>query len=142
MNIKNNLHVSKVDSERASKTCGNYYYLVTSHGASYKAFNKKESFELWMNERKLSLVKQLPTSKDEFGYSAINGEYKRKLHMSCDDFYALKPKAIHDTRTLDNADYVRCFITEENGEVVENILNCNIKEREVFDRESSLALFG
>lgn len=136
------MHVSKVNEDRAATTCGNYFYLITTRGMAHTAFHRKEAFEQWLHERKLTLTNELPTGKRERGSSSIIGEYTRKLHMSYDAFYALASTALHNTKTLDNGDYVRCFITEEDGKIIENVLNCNLKFREVFPYAECKLIYG
>jgi len=111
------------------KTCG-YWYCVMSEGMSWTAFATVEGLNRWLDERGLTLSEPLPPAKTH-QYQGIIGEYIEASHMSYDEFYALKGTR---TKVLSNAAYTMGIITtDEQGIKVVNYLNCNCKDRTVYE---------
>lgn len=128
-----NLSLSCLTPEQHAQTCG-YWYCVQTDCMAWTAFATVEGLNRWLDERGLSLSEPLPPAKTH-QWQPIIGEYIENSHMSYDEFYALKGPR---TKVLSNANYTMGIITtDENGIKVVNYLNCNCKDRTVYEYFSS-----
>jgi hypothetical protein len=132
------LHLVTLDPEGHEKTC-DYWYLVQTSCFAHTAFNRRESLIQWLQERGLSLTKELP-QHGTFSVQDITGSYRRQMHTSYDEFYALQGAR---TRTLSNGDWTLAIITTDgDGLKTVHTLNPNCHDRQVFDYRESRALHG
>lgn len=105
-----------------------YWYLITSHSASHKAFRTREGLMGWLHERWLNVA--VPEEKGVFASFEIKGSYKKSYVMSVAD---LNSKEGVLGITLDNGDYTDCVFVNEDGIIVEYLCNPNVKDRHVWD---------
>jgi len=124
-----NLSLACLTPEQHAQTCG-YWYCVQTDCMSWTAFATVEGLNRWLEERGLTLSEPLPPAKTH-QWQTIIGEYIEASHMSYDEFYALEGKR---TKVLSNAAYTMGIITtNEEGLKVVNFLNCNCKDRTVYE---------
>jgi hypothetical protein len=132
-----NLQVTSLNPEQHERTCG-YWYTVTTGAMAHTAFATRAGLDRWMEERGLSLERELP-EKGEWGSSRIVGEYREASYLhDADDFHALRP--IIATPELSNGDYTLGLITEEDGIRTVHYLNPNVRTRLVYDYTRTRAL--
>jgi hypothetical protein len=132
------LRVSSITQEHHDRTCG-YWYLVSAGAMAHTAFADRDHLIQWMENRGLSLLGELAMA-GTYSTVGIEGTYRRTAHLSYDEFYSLDGKRI---RILDNADYTLGVITEdEDGIANIHHLNCNLRDRMVFDYTASRKLIG
>ena len=136
-----NLSVVSLTKERHLKTCG-YWFLVQSNIYAHTAFAKKEHLLQWLSDRGLTLQGELADA-GTFSMVDVEGEYCKTSHMSYDAFYAIPERGSKRVRTLDNGQYTEAIITS-NADGIANVnhLNCNLRDRQVYDYAESRAIFG
>lgn len=132
------LRVTSLIAEQHRKTCG-YWYLVTAMNRSHTAFAKRDHLLQWLQDRGLWLTGELAPS-GEFSVVTVDGVYRRTSHVSYDEFYSLDGRRV---RVLDNADYTLGIIVDDaDGVANVHLLNCNLRDRLVFDYQASRILCG
>jgi len=136
----NNLRLTQPTAEYSMRTCGPYWYLVTTNGISHVAFTRRESLLKWLDERSLQLSADL-VDEGEFSTQEIVGTYSDVMHMSHRALYDI-PEPILETRTLSNGKYTRAYIIDGPCGREVHFLNSNVKNRMEFDYQESRALFG
>lgn len=139
MKSHSNLTLIQPTPEYASKTCGPYWYLIHENGMSFTAFSRREALILWMDERGLTLSRELAPS-GTYDVQRINGEFFESMHSSYDEFYSLHD-AIKASRIMSNGDYTTAIITEAEGIRCVNYLNPNCRHRPQFDYAETRAIY-
>lgn len=132
------LRVTSLTAEQHKNTCG-YWYVVTSASTPHTAFADRDHLIKWMESLGLSLLGELSMAGTQSTVD-IHGTYLRTSHLSYDAFYSLDGKRV---RVCDNSDYTLGIITEDDNGISElHHLNCNLRDRLVFDYSASRALVG
>jgi len=91
----------------------------------------------WLDNYNLSVEKEIP-QEGTFVSMKIEGAYQRATYLDPAEFFALDGS---QTRILDNAEYTMGIITEgEDGVRVVNVLNCNFRNRPIYDYPESRRL--
>lgn len=124
--------------ERASQTCGPYYYTILKNGTSWRAYTCKRTLEQFLALSGLVVSKPLPAQGTWFCQSLV-GDFSEKMHMSYDEFYGLE--AVEETKTLSNGEWTLGRVTAAaDGARCEHTLNPNCRHRPVFPyQECSVA---
>lgn len=132
------LDVISLTKEQHAQTCG-YWYLVQTACRAHTAFHSREHLLTWLEDRGLVLTGE-PAMAPEHSVVTAEGRYRRTSHMSYDAFFSLPGKRV---RLLDNGDYTLGIITyDEDGVATEHHLNCNMRDRPIFEYEASRQAVG
>jgi hypothetical protein len=102
-----------------------YRYLVTNGATAHTAYETKEGFLRYLEERGLTLDEELPEDSTKTHGRAIIGAYYDHMHMDYNDFYGLHRDAVVTTKTLSNGDWTLAFITSYDGVRTVHSLNPN-----------------
>lgn len=129
-----NLSLCCLSPEQNARTC-NYWYTVTTDAMAHTAFNTEAGLRKWMDERGLSVEGDLP-ERGEWAVFKIEGSYYNNMMndlVAFEDIRDLDDTAVQ-TKVMSNAEFTLGLLTKgEEGRVVVNYLNVNVKERQVFD---------
>lgn len=124
----NNLHLCSLTPEQHQRTC-NYWYTVTIGTMAYTAFETERGLYRWMRERGIELTEPLP-ARGTFSYQQLAGAFVSNMMMDANAFEELKGEY---TKVLSNGEYTLGILTkDEDGHVVVNYLNPNVKTRQVW----------
>ena len=133
-----NLHLNILDADAHGRTCGYWYTVTDGGGMAHTAFATKAGLQRWLKERGLK-VEDLP-DPGKRAHRPIVGTYSTKDHCDLTAFFDLSGLR---TRTLSNAEWTLAIITKEHDNTrTVHTLNCNIKERRVYDYAESRARFN
>lgn len=110
------LSLSQVDKERADRTCGPYYYLVTTGAMSFRAFRTKYGFLRWLHARGLQLTKPLVKTGDR-EFQRIEGHYY-EMPLPVREFEELSASKIdgHRVYQLNNGQYVPAIASRDSSD--------------------------
>lgn len=130
------LSCTALNDEQASRTGGNYRYLVQVACTPHTAFTTRPALERWLSERGLRCDIPTAVEPEHYGqgrcsHAPIVGSYARVIMWDKAEFYDLP--AVVRTRTQCNGDWVEAHITEAaDGMRVVHTLNPNVRDRRVF----------
>ena len=136
------LWLISLEPEQHAKTCG-YWYLVQMYGATpCKAFASRSNLFRWLDERGLKINEEELAPHKQHSSQRIEGEFRESHYLGdADSFWKLA--ANRETRQCDNAQYTLAKITTDpDGVRHVHLLNCNVKDRPVFDYQESRAMHG
>lgn len=102
-----------------------YRYLITNGATAHTAYETKQGFLRYLEERGLTLAEELPQDSTKTHSMGIKGAYIDRSHMDYNEFYGLRNDAIVQTKTLSNGDYTLALITEDNQGRTVHTLNPN-----------------
>ena len=126
----NNLYINSLNEEFYNRTCG-YWYTVTNGASPHKGFGTREKLENWLTDLGLIATEPIPDQGTP-GSQRIIGEYARITTMNYLEFYGVA--SIFERRTMDNGQWTTGKIAEdETGVRTLYVLNCNCKDRDIFD---------
>ena len=137
MELFQKLTLCCLSPEQNQRTC-NYWYTVTTNVATpHTAFNTEAGLRKWLDERGLSLKAELP-KRGTWALFNIDGAYYKNCMMDEEGFWAIVQTDVPRIKVLDNAEFTMGALTKgEDGLVTVNYLNCNIRNRLVFDYQES-----
>lgn len=133
-----NLSLCCLSPEQNARTC-DYWYTVTTGAMAHVAFNTEVGLRKWMNERGLSIEGELP-ERGEWGVFKIEGSYYINMMNDLKAFEDIRDTddAAVKTKVMSNAEFTLGLLTKgDEGRVVVNYLNVNVKDRQVFDYAQS-----
>jgi hypothetical protein len=130
-----NLRVTSLTQDQHERTC-NYWFTVTNGAMAHTAFESRMGLNRWLRERGLSLIGDLAEA-GEWSTASIVGKFRTMSHMTEEEFERIgstRDRLVGATAVMDNADYTLGKITEdEYGIRTVHYLNCNVKDRLVFE---------
>lgn len=132
------LLVISFTEDQNARSC-NYWYAVQHRCRAHTAFHSRDHLMTWLEDRGLALKGDLAMAP-EHSVVGIEGRYRVTSHNSYDAFFSLEGRRI---RHLDNGDYTLGVITkDEDGVANIHHLNCNLRDRPVFDYQASRKAVG
>lgn len=131
-------HVISLTAEQNAKCC-NYWYAVQSECRAHTAFHSRDHLIQWLDDRGLTMDGELAMAP-QHSVVSVTGIYRSTSHFSYDEFFSLQGKRI---RVGNNGDYTMGVIThDEDGVANIHYLNCNLRDRPVFDHTASRKAVG
>jgi hypothetical protein len=123
--------------EQNQNTC-NYWYTITTNVATpHTAFNTEAGLRKWLAERGLSVKEDLP-ERGTWAVFKIDGAYYKNAMLDKEAFDAIVQTNAQKIKVLDNAEFTLGALTkDEHGLTTVNYLNCNIRDRLVYDYQES-----
>jgi hypothetical protein len=134
------LTVQALTPEMAQRTAGPYLYAVTTYGfTAHTAFRTRAHFTQWLDNLGLSLAEEL-VEEGCGKWMSIEGKYRVTSHLSYDEFFSIPGARI---RHMDNSDYtLGILVKDADGVINLHHLNCNLRDRPVFEPAASRKLVG
>jgi len=137
MELFQKLTLCCLSPEQNQRTCNYWYTVTTNVSTPHTAFNTEAGLRRWLDDRGLSLKSELP-ERGTWAVFSIEGAYYKNSLMDKAGFDTIVKSDARKIKVLDNAEFTLGALTKSaDGLVTVNYLNCNVRDRQVFDYNES-----